>query len=494
MAVDNTCSICCEQFTNNLRKEVSCGSCNYDACTQCIKQFLLSSTQEPKCPNCKTLWDTNFLVSNLPKTFVNSTLKTHQKQLLLEKQLAMMPATQQAIERLERHTYVSNKYYELSYHYRMVYHTMTKAELRKKWAELEEMRLEVEAYTMPTGAVEKAAVVIEYVGPCAKEDCKGFINKKDYACGLCKTAVCKKCGIILSGGSHVCKSEDVETMKLIVKECKACPTCKAPIYKVDGCSQVWCIACKTAFNWNTGEIETGMIHTPDYYQWRRSQNPDGIIPGTVPACPNDPQAMFDTALARVGQLFKKDKEKLKKNSEILTKCWRAIGHLQYRRKKEMAKYTQAARLSEFDRYYKLRVDYMKNVIDEKAFLTKIFAKEKRRNFNALFETTCETVKTVAGDLMMRIASTNESIEIDSLVKEVHYIRDFLNDQMRRIGNVYGYVVPAICEDWTAADIHPKKSEKGSDPEVKKKEKRKGGGFPWMKEKERAQMAAAAANR
>lgn len=45
-----SCSICCEDFNSGARKEVSCGSCNYGACVACLKQYLLSTSQESHCP------------------------------------------------------------------------------------------------------------------------------------------------------------------------------------------------------------------------------------------------------------------------------------------------------------------------------------------------------------------------------------------------------------------------------------------------------------
>ena len=51
----NECNICCEAFNNSTRSRIQCdyGDCKYEACKACIRQYLLGTTENPHCMNCK---------------------------------------------------------------------------------------------------------------------------------------------------------------------------------------------------------------------------------------------------------------------------------------------------------------------------------------------------------------------------------------------------------------------------------------------------------
>ena len=68
---------------------------------------------------------------------------------------------------------------------------------------------------------------------------------------------------------HTCKPENVETAKLLAKDTKPCPKCATPIFKIEGCDQMFCTQCQTPFSWKTGRVENGVIHNPHYFEWLR---------------------------------------------------------------------------------------------------------------------------------------------------------------------------------------------------------------------------------
>ena len=72
-----TCHICYETFTSSLRARVKCPSCPLEACRECVRKYLLQTSELPHCmaTNCKSAWDRKFLIDNTLKAFVNGKYK-----------------------------------------------------------------------------------------------------------------------------------------------------------------------------------------------------------------------------------------------------------------------------------------------------------------------------------------------------------------------------------------------------------------------------------
>ena len=138
----------------------------------------------------------------------------------------------------------------------------------------------------------------QFIRACPIESCRGFLSQQ-WKCGLCNIYTCSKCNVpkcnvpkinnpqqdvdfaneVKSASAseqeqeqeddHVCNPDDVATAELLAKDTKPCPQCGTGIFKIDGCDQMWCTECKTAFNWRTGQLETGHFHNPHYFEYQR---------------------------------------------------------------------------------------------------------------------------------------------------------------------------------------------------------------------------------
>lgn len=152
--------------------------------------------------------------------------------------------------------------------------------IRKKKEKIQDYRLQLQE----VGEIKEKR---EFIMNCQSKGCKGFLSTK-YKCGLCEKYTCSTCLLVKeTGEAHVCNADDVSTVRMIREETKPCPKCSTRISKIDGCDQMWCVECKTAFSWKSGNIVNGAIHNPHYYEFLRqtqghvprADNPCGELPG-----------------------------------------------------------------------------------------------------------------------------------------------------------------------------------------------------------------------
>jgi hypothetical protein len=103
-------------------------------------------------------------------------------------------------------------------------------------------RMDTESYRLRNQLTTTKAEDIQkkqFVKKCPNSECRGFLSTR-WKCGLCQVNVCCECHEIKEldhhgNENHTCKPENIETAKLLAKDCKNCPKCGTYIYKIDGC-------------------------------------------------------------------------------------------------------------------------------------------------------------------------------------------------------------------------------------------------------------------
>tara|TARA_B110000093_G_scaffold181592_1_gene226051 strand:+ start:232 stop:1797 length:1566 start_codon:yes stop_codon:yes gene_type:complete len=274
------CNICLEKYNKKINiegeiyrtgKKISCSKCEYSSCTHCTKKYILDSANDARCMNCQHPWARDFLVENFTKLFINTDYKKHREEMLFQKEKSLIPATMETIDK-------ENQIKELY---------LQKETLKKKMQE-KLYEFDVKIWNLENSSGKSKRTNNRFIKKCGVDECKGFLSSQ-WKCGLCETHSCNECHEIIGkriinddGTSvlppHECNENNIKTARLMNKECKNCPKCSAPIYKIDGCDQMWCIECKTAFSWKSGEIITGHFHNPHYYEWMRNNNGGDDIP------------------------------------------------------------------------------------------------------------------------------------------------------------------------------------------------------------------------
>jgi hypothetical protein len=259
------CQICDEKYSKSTRTPITCLHCEFKACRKCCEQYLLN-TSEPKCMNttCNKPWTRKFLVSTMTQSFLNEKYKTYCERLFFEKEQALLPATQAVVERIIECDKIREEI----------------AAIDKEWSEWEQKRRDIirrrvehSEQLRRTLRSDERKERRQFIRRCGDTECRGFLSTA-WKCGLCEKWTCRDCHAVKhkveegEEDQHHCNPDDVETAKLLSQDSKPCPKCATLIFKIDGCDQMWCTQCHTAFSWNRGTIEAH-IHNPHYYEWLR---------------------------------------------------------------------------------------------------------------------------------------------------------------------------------------------------------------------------------
>lgn len=278
--VEMTCPVCCEKFTVQKRKSIDCPSCGEAACSACVKQYIVSGSRDADCMHCHHPYDREFLSRVLPCNFLSTAYKSHREQVLLDRELCLLPATQPIVAnyRLARTLRDAvNTTTKTIAELKAALDTATRVKRESSWRLHRIMRSEYMSDGLRGGAEENDDKAVKVVCGCPTALCRGFIVASTGKCGVCEAVVCLRC-LELKGEGHTCQETAVATATMLKRDTKPCPKCASMIHKIDGCNQIWCTQCHTAFDWHTGFIESGRIHNPHYYQWLRAQSTTGQIP------------------------------------------------------------------------------------------------------------------------------------------------------------------------------------------------------------------------
>ena len=114
---------------------------------------------------------------------------------------------------------------------------------------------------------------------CPVAGCVGTLGPTG-VCPICSAACCRECQTVLPAtGQHVCRPEDVASLRAIQASCKPCPNpkCGVMIFKSQGCNHMFCTSCNTAFEWSSGRIFTSlsMVHNPHLTEYLMRNRPAG---------------------------------------------------------------------------------------------------------------------------------------------------------------------------------------------------------------------------
>ena len=244
---------------------------------------------------------------------------------------------------------------------------------------------------------------------------------------------------------------------------------------VKNCDQMWCVDCKTAWNWSTGDIVTGHIHNPEYFRYMRER---GL---QIPQNPNREhnynnrnygcvdREIFDM---RFNLLFR---ERGVRNvglenfnigkytvSHLHTFCDNLFRHLdnfriQNGRKSENRGLNGLQELGiyyrevhEFDTYKVKRISYIMKNITEEEFKSGLIKGHREMEYKNMIYLLCETLTMVIEDTLRKVQEflvttampairplSGEYFSKEVFDELLNYM-DYFNNESKKISELFGY--------------------------------------------------------
>jgi len=412
---------------------------------------------------CRKGWTRETLSNNFTQKFVTKKYKERRENLLLEREKSMMPDTQVYVE-LEKkvrklgkeiavmrlkHNEEAQKCYKIRDQplgpLAVANNLTTEFEaliLRHKLGQecrktLNLIMIDIETHEWHqneliarihggrAAEIEKRA----FVRACPYADCRGFLSTA-WKCGLCENWACPDCHEVKGPEKdtpHTCNPDNVATAQMLARDSRHCPNCASMIFKINGCDQMWCTQCHTAFSWRTGRIETHTIHNPHYYEYRRTHGGMPRQAGDVP-CGGLPDwgsiaRRFNAPQGSALQV-------------IVTNAYRSHGHGQY---VVLPRYAEEERRNE---NRDLRIKLMIGDIDEDEFKKKIQQREKAKLRKQDIRQVLQMYLTVLIDLFQSFQTNHNT---DELFESLNGLRNHYNTTLKKIQNVYKCAIPELLD-------------------------------------------------
>jgi len=385
---------------------------------------------------CGKEWSSKFIRASFPNAFINTKLKSHLSDILLEQERALLPATQPLVE----------------------------AEIKKEKMKLEAIEIEKAIRNLISQKNDLMASmnnlrynkeVVKFIRACSDTNCRGFLSSQ-WKCGICEQWSCPDCHELkgpTKDAPHTCDPNNVATAKLLAADTKACPKCRTQIFKISGCDQMWCTQCHTAFSWKTGNVEN-TIHNPHYYEWKRNNGGLARAAGDVVCGHELDHRTVDTII----QLVRTKHTKLQSQSQkqvqqapTQPKTQEEIDRDRIIRIYNIVRNTLHLIMVDLPTYQvdyvsrnrDLRIKYLRNLITEESFKEQLQRNDKKHKKNIEISQVLQLVNTAITDIVLRIIDNLRTCEPNaynlSAISEVDEIIKYCNDILKDISHTYNSV-------------------------------------------------------
>jgi hypothetical protein len=438
-----SCYICTEPYNRKQRTLIKCMYCDFEACRTCCTRYILD-IGTPTCMNnaCTKEWTRKFIVQHFTISFVTNDYKRLREKMLEDKEKSLMPQTQAAIEAEKEAQRVFESYKPLIHAEREKIQELN-AQIRVLEQQKSKIRETITDITLrrdhECGYTRTQRLPKTFVRACPAEDCRGFLSSH-WKCGLCDIHVCSQCHIILGperNVEHVCKEDDLATAKLLDSDTKPCPKCATGIFKIEGCDQMWCTLCHTAFSWRTGRIET-RIHNPHFYEWQRRQN-NGEAPrvdGDNMICGQELNHNYIRDLLSISLDKSRDDDEILELQMEVRSILHVQGHEMYRFQ------TDHVENNEY-----LRRNYLRNEITHEQFVQEIQKRNKKFEKHGEIYDVLRLYTLTSTEILLRLlyetalnSKDHKHTQIQPYLQEIYSLKEYVHECLHDIRRTYNCTV------------------------------------------------------
>jgi hypothetical protein len=421
----------------------------------CIRAYLLTSTNEPHCMECKQPWTPKFMLC-LTKKWMAETYRPHREKFLCDIELSQLADSMEAAERyklskkeegIRKELRIKER--ELRQQLYAVVDQIGESFIRERALARNALHAGAAGAAEATNIVEKKVFFMS----CPSSNCNGMLSTQ-YKCGICELFTCPDCHEVIGENKtapHTCDQNNVASAQAIKKETKQCPGCHNRIYRTEGCSQMWCTGCHTAFDWNTGKkVVTGPLHNPHWLEYQRAQNKGQAprAPGDVPCGGICTRSEFSRIIAKVGTIYPPARIGDDNLNDILHAIYAFIVEVTLNKVRELRETCQQAR-----NFQEQRVKYIVGETSKEQLAAYIYRTDRTRQKSTELLHIYELLSAVGIDMCNRLIEGRvlQIMEFMTLVRqqvdEYCKLRLHCNGLFAAISNTYGLTVPQVSNKW-----------------------------------------------
>jgi hypothetical protein len=217
---------------------------------------------------------------------------------------------------------------------------------------------------------------------------------------------------------------------------------------VRNCDQMFCTMCHTAFSWRTGKRIQGVIHNPHYFDYLRD-NENGNVPRNPLDQPCGGMPVIEDVVTKLRKV-------VPDQINFVTDVYRNYNH---NHAEVVPKYRTDVQQDNQD----IRIKYLLNEIDDDKFKRLIQQRHKAQEKKTDLFNVIQTLQNVTLDIFQRLntelssgtrrATIATKDKINKIIKELHPLREFINDRLHKVCRVFNMKIMSVDDTWRLITTH-----------------------------------------